>query len=127
MFDSVRDAPLGQVVRFLIRNKILQYLEEIPSFQLPKSYSQAIERVHRDGHNGRDALQQNDKKERSEPNSDGAPVETEPRKDAALHGSTMGQATDTTVVVDKQMPLFLDDGTILVDWYGPTDPANPQN
>lgn len=35
MADIIRDAPLGQIIRFVTRNRYLQYPEEKPGFQLP--------------------------------------------------------------------------------------------
>ncbi|KAM0438806.1 hypothetical protein ACHAPT_001566 [Fusarium lateritium] len=35
MADMIRDAPLGQVIRFLTRNRYFQYPEEKPDFKLP--------------------------------------------------------------------------------------------
>ncbi|KAH7327945.1 major facilitator superfamily domain-containing protein [Stachybotrys elegans] len=34
----IRDAPLGQIIRFLTKNKYLQYPEEKPDFQLPECW-----------------------------------------------------------------------------------------
>ncbi|KAH7189259.1 major facilitator superfamily domain-containing protein [Fusarium flagelliforme] len=38
MADLIRDAPLGQLIRFVTRNKYLQYPEEKPGFKLPESW-----------------------------------------------------------------------------------------
>lgn len=38
MTDLVREAPLGQLLRFVTRNRILQYPEERPDFELPEAY-----------------------------------------------------------------------------------------
>ena len=35
MADLVRESPIGQVIRFVTRNKYLRYPEEIPGFQIP--------------------------------------------------------------------------------------------
>jgi MFS transporter, DHA1 family, multidrug resistance protein len=35
MADLIRESPIGQVIRFLTRNKYLRYPEEIPGFQIP--------------------------------------------------------------------------------------------
>lgn len=37
--DTVRDAPVGQVIRWITKNKVLQYPEEKPDFQCPSCYS----------------------------------------------------------------------------------------
>jgi DHA1 family multidrug resistance protein-like MFS transporter len=36
----IRDAPFGQLVRFLTKNRIFQYPEEDPNFKCPNSYAE---------------------------------------------------------------------------------------
>lgn len=38
--ELIRDAPIGQLLRWVTKNKILQYPEERPDFQLPTGYGQ---------------------------------------------------------------------------------------
>ena len=38
MSDMIRDAPLGQIIRWVTRNRLLQYPEERPDFQCPSVY-----------------------------------------------------------------------------------------
>lgn len=40
MNDIIRDAPFGQLLRYITKNKVLLYPEERPDFQCPMSYSQ---------------------------------------------------------------------------------------
>lgn len=35
MADLIRESPIGQVIRFVTRNKYFRYPEEIPGFQIP--------------------------------------------------------------------------------------------
>ncbi|KAJ4006662.1 hypothetical protein NW752_010662 [Fusarium irregulare] len=42
MADVIRDAPLGQLIRFVTRNKYLQYPEEKPGFKLPESWDAVL-------------------------------------------------------------------------------------
>ena len=42
MSDLVREAPLGQLLRFLTGNRVFKYPEEAPDFQLPESYNTAL-------------------------------------------------------------------------------------
>lgn len=42
MSDIIRDAPLGQLIRFVTRNKYLQYPEEKPDFKLPDTWDTVI-------------------------------------------------------------------------------------
>ncbi|KAK8199622.1 major facilitator superfamily domain-containing protein [Phyllosticta capitalensis] len=39
MSDLIRDAPIGQIIRYFSGNRLLQYPEERPDYQLPPSYS----------------------------------------------------------------------------------------
>jgi len=39
MKDTIRDAPIGQIIRWITKNKYLKYPEEEPDFQCPSSYS----------------------------------------------------------------------------------------
>ncbi|KAF1816004.1 benomyl/methotrexate resistance protein [Eremomyces bilateralis CBS 781.70] len=41
MSDLIRDAPIGQIIRYLTKNKVLQYPEERADFELPESYADA--------------------------------------------------------------------------------------
>ncbi|KAF2457039.1 major facilitator superfamily domain-containing protein [Lineolata rhizophorae] len=38
MSGTIRDAPIGQIVRFITRNRLLQYPEEKPDFKCPNCY-----------------------------------------------------------------------------------------
>ena len=38
--DLIRDAPIGQVIRYITRNKVLLYPEERADFQCPMSYAE---------------------------------------------------------------------------------------
>ncbi|CAG8977486.1 hypothetical protein HYALB_00009318 [Hymenoscyphus albidus] len=38
MTDLVREAPLGQAIRWITGNRLLQYPEERPGFELPTQY-----------------------------------------------------------------------------------------
>ncbi|GKU01695.1 major facilitator superfamily transporter [Fusarium langsethiae] len=42
MSDIIRDAPLGQLIRFVTRNKYLRYPEEKPDFKLPEVWETVI-------------------------------------------------------------------------------------
>ncbi|KAK4501499.1 hypothetical protein PRZ48_007308 [Zasmidium cellare] len=129
MSDLIRDAPLGQLIRLATRNRCLRYPEEQPGFQLPLPYVRAL-----------DVLQQ-EKHSTTNP-SPPANLSTESidsccKKAQDEESMTNGEASqdDTIKSRDLQpqpetvldMPKILPDGTILVDWYGPTDPDNPQN
>lgn len=39
MTELLREAPLGQVIRWVTGNRVLQYPEELPGFELPATYN----------------------------------------------------------------------------------------
>lgn len=39
MADIIREAPLGQMIRWVSKNKLLPYPEELPDFELPATYN----------------------------------------------------------------------------------------
>lgn len=42
MVGLIREAPLGQVLRFITRNRVLKYPEELPEFELPETYKALV-------------------------------------------------------------------------------------
>ena len=36
--DTIREAPIGQVIRYITKNKFLKYPEEVPGFELPETW-----------------------------------------------------------------------------------------
>ena len=42
MSDLIREAPLGQLLRFITKNKVMRYPEEMPGFELPDAYNTAM-------------------------------------------------------------------------------------
>jgi DHA1 family multidrug resistance protein-like MFS transporter len=81
MEDILRDSPIGQLIRFLSKDRLLQYPEECADFVLPEAYVQA------------------------------------------LNSEKQVEPTDNS----RSCPHLTAEGHILVDWYAPDDPANPQN
>jgi MFS transporter, DHA1 family, multidrug resistance protein len=111
MFDLLRDAPLGQIIRYATGNRVLLYPEERPDFELPKSYTE------------------------STPPDTSANVSgsTTPRIDSDENN------LERQVTLNEQVPeriasipvaitpSRLKDGTVLVDWYTTDDAENPQS
>ncbi|KAL8661441.1 MAG: hypothetical protein Q9168_008385, partial [Polycauliona sp. 1 TL-2023] len=154
MADIIRDAPIGQLIRFITRNKVLQYPEEKPGFQLPEAYRNAL-----------DSFEPSSAKEKPSDSESSSQTETavsipaqaldqrrssetvSPRHDieataAALTRTKSRDATqqwtDDRLQVDRELslqrsksitlaPTKTKDGNVLVDWYTTDDPANPQN
>ena len=127
----IRDAPFGQLVRFVTKNKYFQYPEEKPDFQLPETWIDVMNQSdtirkdssqtqspeespgnHSSDHNG-DALSQTSTR-RSLPY-------TEERLDEdECHESE--QVKSTPIV-----PKCTRDGIVLVGWYYTDDPEDPHN
>ncbi|MCJ1246194.1 hypothetical protein MMC30_003399 [Trapelia coarctata] len=110
MMDLIREAPLGQLLRYLTNNRVLLYPEERPDFVLPVTYQAILE--------GKES-------QLSSTQTTPAPTIIETK-----HGNTgdtdpeagAGQKTEQLIV-----PQLAADGTILVDWYTVNDPENPLN
>jgi len=142
MSDLIREAPIGQIIRWATKNRVLQYPEEKPGFELPTSYITALntnekpasllasrttsntpatlERVttktSRDGLEDLEAASLTRIKSRAE----SLPY-TEERLE--LEKTLALERTQTLPIA----PIRTAEGNILVDWYTTDDPANPQN
>ena len=151
MSELLREAPLGQLIRFVTKNKVLKYPEEDPNFQLPNCYHTAL------GSAGektpkRDSSSDEDLKK--EELSSSLPAlrqqvttrsirDDDPEGNAVALTRTKSRAdttpyTEERLRVDQELalektktipiePVKTADGNILVDWYTTDDPANPQN
>lgn len=98
MWEIVRDAPFGQILRFVSSRRLARYPEDEPDFQLPAHYAQAIGRAS---------------------GSNAAPS-TSPNGDPEI-----APASEKDSSADS--PLRTEEGIILVTWYSNNDPDNPQN
>ncbi|KAK5706371.1 hypothetical protein LTR97_001359 [Elasticomyces elasticus] len=143
MTDLIREAPLGQLMRFISRNKLFQYPEEQPGFVLPLQYA-----VRRSSEKGADhgssadlSVHESDGIEKAE--SFLGPA-TPLGKEFDDLGMTRTKSkhyslpySSDRVDAEKQLdlertqtlpiiPQVTIDGIILVDWYTTDDPANPR-
>jgi DHA1 family multidrug resistance protein-like MFS transporter len=147
MLEILREAPLGQAIRYISGNKLLQYPEELLSFQLPFQYLYQLEENEKLGARDQDSSI-----------SDGAVFELargndtvgfEPRRPAEDDLENLGQVrsiasiraapyTNERIRAEREfdlqrsrsipiIPQKTNDGVVLVDWYTTDDPANPQN
>jgi len=108
--ELIREAPIGQLLRYLSNNRVLLYPEEMPDFVLAATYQAIIEG-----------------KESQSNSALTTPAQT-------IINSTPGSVKDMdpeAAVGEKKeqvvVPDVAADGTILVDWYTKDDPANPLN
>ena len=151
MSDLLRDAPLGQLLRIITRNRILKYPEELPGFQLPETYNTAINEF----------LSEKQPRPRSGSESAAASVKAENDMPQLKHHVTTRSVgsgdleasvaltrtktrestkpyTEERLEIEQELaiertktlpivPQKTSDGNILVDWYTTDDQSNPQN
>ncbi|PWY75447.1 major facilitator superfamily transporter [Aspergillus heteromorphus CBS 117.55] len=113
MENLLRDAPVGQLLRLLTRNRVFQYPEERSDFTLPVEYTVA--------------LANHKPKPHSSANSTLVPRDIE--SSSAL--DDLEKATpEEDLAIRKETSIAPKEdkhGHILVDWYTTDDAANPQN
>lgn len=122
--ESFRDSPLGQIIRLLTNDKYLQYPEEKPGFVLPLVEHEAYGSPTDEELSGRRSEQATARHDAS------LDLEKQQSKDSgsphsrkASHDRGSDEPCQSEPIA-KQMTV---DGHIIVDWYGPRDPENPQN
>lgn len=149
MSDLMREAPFGQMLRFLTKNKVFKYPEELPGFQLPETYNTILnapdsEKAMSSSRSGSEA----DVKAADDLPELKHHITTRSIKAGDLEGQAALTRTKTresttpyseeryeverelAVERTKSLPIVpqkTSDGHILVDWYTTDDPANPQN
>ncbi|KAH8804713.1 multidrug transporter [Xylogone sp. PMI_703] len=152
MADLIRDAPLGQLLRYITRNRILLYPEEKPGFELPDEWNTVLNSSEKEEHHRprhvRGLSSSGSSETTAEPN-DLEKVDTEkldPQRDDLESGSVTRTRSrlETTPYTEERLeveaelaiartksrslaPRKTADGNILVDWYKTDDPENPQN
>lgn len=146
MSDLIREAPLGQFIRFVTRNRLFQYPEEKPGFELPDSYRAVIEGKATASRSGSGSLASPPEPEKVPDFENDRPLHN---RDAVedLERATLSRTKspnarspfpEDRVEVESELalertktipiaPQKTSDGNILVDWYTTDDPANPQN
>ncbi|KFY22590.1 hypothetical protein V493_06490 [Pseudogymnoascus sp. VKM F-4281 (FW-2241)] len=142
MSDLVREAPLGQFLRWVTKNRLFPYPEELPGFKLPESYN-AVLRSEKEPAERPISRKQPRKETGSESDESKSTPDSESfNQDIELQRTLSRQDTrqftqerlDTEIqdaierVASKPIyPVKTADGLVLVDWYSTDDPANPQN
>ncbi|KAJ6091837.1 hypothetical protein N7467_003806 [Penicillium canescens] len=124
----IREAPFGQLVRLLTKNKYFQYPEEKPDFKLPDAWLQLLnesstaenipdekKREPEDRHLSQDT---------SEPLSRTSSI-TLPFTEARLEADEQHEIEKIKSI--PIAPKKTKDGAILVDWYYTDDAENPHN
>ncbi|KAL8684921.1 MAG: hypothetical protein Q9218_008070 [Villophora microphyllina] len=145
MADIFRDAPIGQIIRFLTSNRVLQYPEEKSDFVLPEAYNTALnssltspikEKKETSPSPSPDPLER--KKTTETVNSVNSREDIEAALTRTKSREDTQQWTESRLEIERELslertksmpiaPTKTADGNILVDWYNTDDPANPQN
>lgn len=126
----IRDAPFGQLVRFVTNNKFFQYPEEKPDFKLPDTWLQLL--------NSGNAGETFGEKQKAIPQDTNQ--SSEHSSESLSRASTQDSLpfTEARLEADEQheiektlsipiTPKKTKDGAILVGWYYSDDSENPHN
>ena len=152
MSDLIREAPIGQLLRFITKNRIFRYPEELPGFELPETYNIILntpDSAKKLGPSGSDSEQD----EKNEKGVEGFPelqhhVTTRSIRSGDIEAAAVLTRTKTRestrpyteerLEIEAELqaertkslaivPQKTSDGNILVDWYTTDDASNPQN
>lgn len=128
MEAAIRDAPLGQIIRYFTNNKYLQYPEEKPGFQLPETWVQMMNSLDNEKKHAEPA---NREKESSDSNQTSSDQDSEEvSRTSTLNAEDRLEANEAELEKIKSIPITprkTRDGSILVDWYYSDDQENPHN
>lgn len=150
MSDLIREAPLGQFLRWATGNRVLKYPEELEGFELPESYITAL-----NSGSGESKLDHTESRKASTPGTnstsddeavlekaetatDPNPYGADPELARTLSRQETTPYTEQRLEVEMRdaiertqskpiIPAKTREGNILVDWYTTDDVANPQN
>ena len=138
MATLMREAPIGRLIRLLTRDRYLKYPEEELDFVLPERYLSLLEKP-LSSPTSNSVFTNSTEDAAGDSTVSNAPTvvpETQSPEVRSLTG-TIEQLEDSIAVdlerqldkheADLTLPKQNPDGIILVDWYDPMDPANPQN
>ncbi|KAK4060931.1 hypothetical protein Trihar35433_9856 [Trichoderma harzianum] len=145
MYETFRESALGQAIRFVSRNKWLQYPEEMPDFVLPPEYLALLSNSEKQHETTSDRSNShlNQRSGSPDPASDSSQTADEDGEDlrrertvgSIQRGPYMEHGRydpEQQIELKKTksepiVPVKTNDGVILVDWYTTDDQANPQN
>ncbi|KFY46609.1 hypothetical protein V495_02359 [Pseudogymnoascus sp. VKM F-4514 (FW-929)] len=142
MSDLLREAPLGQLLRYVTKNRLFPYPEELPGFEIPETYKAALKPEEKPIEQPRSQRQLNreagSQSSETQVTPDLQPCDQDIEHQSTLSGQTTQQLTHERLDADIQVtiervasepiyPVKTADGVVLVDWYSEDDPANPHN
>ena len=108
--DLIREAPIGQFLRYITGERVLLYPEEKQDFILPAAYRSVL-------------IEKGFSIASTATTSYSSTSSLRPQGHTNIVSElTLGAGQSHTIA-----PHATADGTILVDWYSTDDPANPQN
>ncbi|KAJ6031676.1 major facilitator superfamily domain-containing protein [Penicillium herquei] len=126
----IREAPIGQLIRYFTKNKYFQYPEEKPGFELPETWVQVMQELDSPKDHKNTTSAEKEEERSSDPTSSGR------ASDASSHSLTLNddelEANPGLENLEKIQstpitPKKTRDGHILVDWYYTDDAENPHN
>ncbi|KAJ5329466.1 hypothetical protein N7452_009856 [Penicillium brevicompactum] len=120
----IRDAPFGQLVRYLTKNKYFQYPEEKPDFKLPDTWLELLnDSASIIGDEKVISPETNHNSHSSEPLSRASTQASQIEARLQLEEQHEIEKTKSIPIAPKKTK----DGAILVDWYYTDDSDNPHN
>lgn len=137
MADILRDAPVGQLIRWITKNRYLKYPEEKPGFDIPQAWKDAV------GENEKTSAAQSTPHS-SASSAHGNETDTNTVVDDNALEQTPSHHSGITAITERQLeadeihkiektqstpivPQKTKDGAILVDWYFTDDSQDPHN
>ncbi|KAM0741978.1 hypothetical protein ACQRIT_002155 [Beauveria bassiana] len=140
MADIIRDAAIGQIIRWATNNRYLQYPEEKPDFKLPEAYAAILDGSSATKHKPVPGSFTTLDDDNDNVVTDSDHVAPAPLAAIPSHRSGINQITEAALEADQLhraektrslaiAPQQTNDGTgtVLVDWYRTDDAANPHN
>lgn len=123
MADLIREAPVGQFLRYLTGNRVLLYPEEKPDFVLPPAYRHPLAEKSPNRSSVPSTASLTDRSPLAGPTSltaEGGIADPE-------HGFPLPTEEATKAEPVAIVTQITPDGTLLVGWYSTDDTANPLN
>ncbi|KAJ6111229.1 hypothetical protein N7486_003464 [Penicillium sp. IBT 16267x] len=118
----IREAPMGQLVRFMTKNKYLQYPEEKPGFELPKPWIQMMQSLEASKSHTENPEPQEERQNSDSDQSDDTSHSSTLHEDPEINAQNLEKVKSIPIT-----PKQTRDGAILVDWYYTDDDENPHN
>ncbi|KJZ78050.1 hypothetical protein HIM_02687 [Hirsutella minnesotensis 3608] len=124
MADLIRDAPLGQVIRWVTNKRYLQYPEEKADFKFPEPWLRMLKDPSASPEDfGEKPSHDASSASSTTSGSPGQHRKPEHNEQDALTDSEAVERVQSVPIVPKRTH----DGAILVDWYYSDDSENPHN